>query len=214
MFNHKTRKLAMDSMLAAMCAVLGYLSLDFGSLKITFESVPILLGALLLGPIDGMAIGGVGTLLYQLVRYGVSITTPLWILPYVLCGLVVGLGSARRGLRPSCWESTVFIVSGELLITLLNTVTLYIDSRIYGYYTTIPASFWPLWPCGWPSAWARLRYSPCCCPSWRAPWAGWSPPRRAPEFSSISSPLYDTKDRRTFVRRSFVSACQTSPFLL
>ena len=84
MFNSKTKKLAMDSMLAAMCAVLGYLSLDFGNLKITFESVPILLGALLLGPIDGMAIGGVGTLLYQLVRYGVSVTTPLWILPYVL----------------------------------------------------------------------------------------------------------------------------------
>ena len=81
MFNSKTKKLAMDSMLAAMCAVLGYLSLDFGNLKITFESVPILLGALLLGPIDGMAIGGVGTLLYQLVRYGVSVTTPLWILP-------------------------------------------------------------------------------------------------------------------------------------
>ena len=77
MFNSKTKKLAMDSMLAAMCAVLGYLSLDFGNLKITFESVPILLGALLLGPIDGMAIGGVGTLLYQLVRYGVSVTTPL-----------------------------------------------------------------------------------------------------------------------------------------
>ena len=81
MFNSKTKKLAMDSMLAAMCAVLGYLSLDFGNLKITFESVPILLGALLLGPIDGMAIGGVGTLLYQLVRYGVSVTTLLWILP-------------------------------------------------------------------------------------------------------------------------------------
>lgn len=134
MFNSKTKKLAMDSMLAAMCAVLGYLSLDFGSLKITFESVPILLGALLLGPIDGMAIGGVGTLLYQLVRYGVSVTTPLWILPYVLCGLVVGLGAARRGFQLSRRQSAALIIGGELLITLLNTVTLYIDSRVYGYY--------------------------------------------------------------------------------
>ena len=134
MFNSKTKKLAMDSMLAAMCAVLGYLSLDFGNLKITFESVPILLGALLLGPIDGMAIGGVGTLLYQLVRYGVSLTTPLWILPYVRCGLVVGAGAARQGFHPGRRESTVLIVSGELLITLLNTVTLYIDSKLYGYY--------------------------------------------------------------------------------
>ena len=134
MFNNNTKKLALDSMLAAMCAVLGYLSLDFGSLKITFESVPILLGALLLGPLDGLAIGGVGTLLYQLVRYGVSLTTPLWILPYALCGLLVGLGAARNGFRLSRRESTVLIIGSELMITLLNTVTLYIDSKLYGYY--------------------------------------------------------------------------------
>ena len=134
MHNTKTRQLALNAVLAAMCAALGYLSLDFGNLKITFESVPILIGALLFGGLDGAAIGAVGTLIYQLLRYGVTVTTPLWILPYVLCGLVVGLGSARRDFHPSRWESTVFIVSGELLITLLNTVTLYIDSKIYGYY--------------------------------------------------------------------------------
>ena len=66
----KTRKIALDSMLAAMCAALGYAALDFNNLKITFESLPILLGALLLGPVDGMAIGVVGTLIYQLIRYG------------------------------------------------------------------------------------------------------------------------------------------------
>ena len=77
----KTRKIALDSMLAAMCAALGYAALDFNNLKITFESLPILLGALLLGPVDGLAIGVVGTLIYQLIRYGVSATTLLWILP-------------------------------------------------------------------------------------------------------------------------------------
>ena len=59
----KIKQLALDSMLAAMCAILGYLALDLGSLKFTFESLPVLLGALLFGPIDGMLIGGVGTLL-------------------------------------------------------------------------------------------------------------------------------------------------------
>ena len=56
-------------MLCAMCAVLGYVALDLGSIKLTFESLPVLLGALLFGPVDGMFIGGIGTLLYQLVRY-------------------------------------------------------------------------------------------------------------------------------------------------
>lgn len=86
--NHsqKVRQLSMNAIMAAMCAVLGYLSLDLGNLKVTFESLPILVSALLFGPADGMIVGGIGTLIYQLLRYGVSITTPLWMLPYIVCG--------------------------------------------------------------------------------------------------------------------------------
>lgn len=93
----KTRKLALNAVLAAMCAALGALALDLNSIKITFESFPILLGALLFGPLDGLAVGFVGTLLYQLLRYGVSATTLLWILPYALAGLVTGFYAKRRG---------------------------------------------------------------------------------------------------------------------
>ena len=131
----KTRQLALDAMLAAMCAVLGYLSLDLGNLKITFESVPILIGALLFGPADGAAVGFVGTLIYQLLRYGVSATTLLWILPYVLCGLLVGLYAKRRGFSLTRGQMVLVIVANELLITALNTVVLYIDSKLYGYYS-------------------------------------------------------------------------------
>lgn len=130
----RTKKLALDSMLAAMCAVLGYIALDFNSVKITFESLPVLLGALLLGPVDGLAIGGVGTLIYQLTRYGVSATTMLWILPYALCGLLVGWSAQRRQFRLSGREVTALVTGGEVLITVLNTVTMFIDSKMYGYY--------------------------------------------------------------------------------
>ena len=102
----KTRKLALNAVLAAMCAALGALALDLNSIKITFESFPILLGALLFGPLDGLAVGFVGTLLYQLLRYGVSVTTPLWILPYALAGLVTGFYAKRRGrIRPCAAEA-------------------------------------------------------------------------------------------------------------
>ena len=130
-----THKLAIDAMLAAMCAVLGYLSLDFGNLKITFESVPVLIGALLFGPADGAAIGLVGTLIYQLLRYGVSATTLLWILPYVLCGLLVGLYAKKHRFELTQKKVLFIIVANELLITALNTVVLYVDSKIYGYYS-------------------------------------------------------------------------------
>ncbi len=130
----KTKQLALDAMLAAMCAVLGYLSLDFISLKITFESLPVLLGALLLGPVNGCAIGLIGTLVYQLLRYGVTLTTPLWILPYAVCGFAVGLCAKRKGFELSQGQMTALVVLNELLITLLNTGVMYIDSLLYHYY--------------------------------------------------------------------------------
>lgn len=131
----RTRQLAIDAMLAAMCAVLGYISLDFISLKITFESVPVLIGALLFGPLDGAAIGLVGTLIYQLLRYGVSTTTLLWILPYVLCGLLVGWYAKAHRFELTQAQTLFIVVAAELMVTLLNTGVIYIDSKLYGYYT-------------------------------------------------------------------------------
>jgi len=130
----KTRQLAMDSVLAAMCAALGALALDFNSIKITLESFPILLGALLFGPLDGMAIGFVGTLLYQLLRYGVSATTVLWILPYVVSGLLIGWYAKKKEFHLSMKETVFIALLSELVITALNTGVMYVDARMYGYY--------------------------------------------------------------------------------
>ncbi|MBQ9458438.1 MAG: ECF transporter S component [Oscillospiraceae bacterium] len=134
---NKTRQLVFDALLSAMCAVLAYLSVKVGSnFKVTFESVPILVGALLFGPLDGALVGLVGTTLYQVFfsGYGVTVTTPLWIAPYVICGLLVGLYAKRRGFSLKQWQIAFIIVSNELLITALNTGAIYVDSKIYGYY--------------------------------------------------------------------------------
>ncbi len=135
MNNERTRRLALTGMLAALCAVLGYVSLDLGNLKFTFESLPILLGALLFGPLDGFAVGAVGTLIYQLLRYGISATTLLWIAPYALCGLLAGLWARARSFCMGRAAVLALVISNELLITLLNTGVMYLDSKIYGYYS-------------------------------------------------------------------------------
>lgn len=131
----KTKQLALDAMLAAMCAVLGYLSADFGNFKFTFEDVPVILAALMFGGVDGLAVGSIGSLIYQLLHYGVSVTTPLWILPHALCGLIVGLYAKRREFRLTQTQALMIIVLSELLITVLNTGVIYLDSVIYGYYS-------------------------------------------------------------------------------
>lgn len=133
----KTRKLAVNAILAAMCAVLGALSLDFGNLKITFESLPVLLAALMFGPLDGLAVGAIGTLIYQLLRYGLTVTTPLWILPYLLCGALVGLYSKKKGFVLSQGQLTLAVFVASLCILILNTAVLYVDSLIFGYYSPV-----------------------------------------------------------------------------
>lgn len=133
----KTRQLTMDAALAAMCAALGSISIDLGNLKLSFESLPVIIGALLFGPVDGLLIGGIGTFLYQFLRYGLTVTTPLWILPYILCGLVVGLYAKKRGFRFDIYQLAFIITAASLLIFVLNTGVLYIDSKVYGYYSAV-----------------------------------------------------------------------------
>ena len=129
-----TRQLALDAMLAAMCAVLGYLAVDTGPIKVTFESLPILLGALMFGPIDGLLIGAIGTGIYQLLRYGVSATTLLWMLPYAICGLLIGWYAKKKCFNLNLKQTVIAVALNELLITLLNTGVIYLDSKIYGYW--------------------------------------------------------------------------------
>ena len=130
-----TRQMALNAVLAAVCAVLGYFGPDLGNLKITFEGLPVLIAALLFSPLDGAAVGGIGTLLYQVLRYGVTATTPLWILPYVLCGLLVGRIADRCAPEKSHLRLGLTVLAGEGLIFLLNTLVIYADSKIYGYYS-------------------------------------------------------------------------------
>ncbi len=123
----KTRQLAINAMLAAMCAVLGYVSLDLGNLKFTFESFPIVLASLFFGPVSGMIVALIGTLIYQILKYGLMSTTILWIIPYVIFALYVGLLKKKN-----LW---VVLISGGIILTLLNTGVIYLDSIIWDYYT-------------------------------------------------------------------------------
>ena len=130
----KTKQMVTNAMLAGMCAVLGYVALDMTTIKVTFESLPVFLGALLFGPVAGMLIGGVGTFIYQLLRYGVSATTLLWILPYVVSGGVCGLVARKNGFSMDRKKVILLIVLCELVITVMNTGVMYVDSKMYGYY--------------------------------------------------------------------------------
>ncbi len=132
-----TKQMAMDAMLVALCAVLGYISIDMGFIKVSFEGLPILLGGLLFGPVDGMVIGAMGTLIYQLMRYGLTATTLLWIIPYVVLGLAAGRFALRRKFRLSRKQIMFISILSGLMVSVMNTGVLFVDSKIYGYYSLI-----------------------------------------------------------------------------
>lgn len=123
-------RLAYDAVLAAMCAVLGSIaSLDLGTWKFTFENFPVLVGALLFGPIDGMLVGGIGIFLSQMIRYGVELSTPLWVFPYILSGLFTGLCAKKLKYNISQVQMIVIIVLNGIIVTAANTLGLFIYNK-------------------------------------------------------------------------------------
>lgn len=129
----KTKRLALDAMLAAMFVVLSLFSINLPGMKITLDSLPILVGAALLGPLDGLAVGLIGSFLNQMITYGFTATTLLWIIPAGLRGLLVGLYAKKRGFDMSLRQTMFITISTALLVTALNTLFLYVDSWVYSY---------------------------------------------------------------------------------
>jgi ECF transporter S component (folate family) len=139
-----TIRITIDASLISIYVVLTLLVLPIGGLKVTFEHFPVVLCAILYGPIDAMIVGGIGEFFNQMMTFGITPTTALWILPILFRGFVVGIvrNLFAKQMKPSMLiEKTVpwlfiaiCIVSGVGSF-LLNTYALYVDSRLFGYYS-------------------------------------------------------------------------------
>ncbi|WP_409967131.1 folate family ECF transporter S component [Bengtsoniella intestinalis] len=121
---------------AAIYFLLGLLSpIQTATLKITLSSLPVVLAGVLLGPWSGFAVGALGELLGQLLRYGLTATTFLWLIPVGLRGVTIGLmrGGSPLENRPVKLYVVCFVAA--LVTTLTNTPIIWLDSVLYGYYS-------------------------------------------------------------------------------
>ena len=135
-----TKRLTRLAMLIAVYVVLSILTpVKIVNFKFTFEAFPILVASLLSGPIDGLIVGGVGSFIYQLLfsGYGITATTLLWILPHALSGLIVGLYGEKKNFDLNRKEIIFICIVSALLVTSLNLLALYVDSKLYGYYSFV-----------------------------------------------------------------------------
>lgn len=139
-----TKRIAFNGVLIATYIVLSMLALNLGPLKFTFEAFPVILCAVVFGPVDGMLVGGIGELLNQLLTFGITPTTVLWILPIVSRGLIIGMlakvWKKKSGASAIMGKdfSISFLIACELtgiIHSLLNTLALYVDSKMFGYYS-------------------------------------------------------------------------------
>lgn len=132
----KPKRLVTNAMLIAMYVVLSLVAtLNLGNMKFTLDSLPIIIGGALFGPVDGMIIGLSGSFINQLLTYGLTPTTVLWIIPAGVRGLLIGLYAKHCGFDMSFKQTQFITVSSALAVTVLNTLIMYIDSKIYGYYS-------------------------------------------------------------------------------
>ena len=132
-----TKQLVLISVLAAIFVVLAYVSVGTNDFKVSIESLAVVIGSVILGPVGGFFVGLVGEFIYQLTYYGLDITTPLWLLPYALEGLFIGLMVKKEFENISKKRLIIVVVINEVLLTAMVTVVNGVSAVIQG---------WGSWP--------------------------------------------------------------------
>ena len=129
------QRLAFDGTLAALTVILGFVSIRIGNvMKISLEDMPVIFAALLFGPAEGTAVAFTGIFLYQLLSYGITVTTPLWILPFMIAAAVTGAFAKRANYNNTDRQILMLFLVGEFIIFGFNTLAIYTDAKVYGYY--------------------------------------------------------------------------------
>ena len=138
--NKKIYKICILSMLSALFYVVGkFLVLNIGiDLKLTFKIFLLYIISIAFSPISGMIVGGVGEFLIQLTSiYGLTATTIFWILPYMIVSFLFGVFYNLFIKNNNKFKLFLLIFIFNILLTILNTIAFYVDSKIFGYYSFI-----------------------------------------------------------------------------
>ena len=132
------KKICLSAVMAALYVGLDFLAVTVsaplgGNMKLSLNGLPVIIISAFFGPWWGAATGFVGAFIGQLLTYGLSATTFLWVLPAVFRGIVFGFlfKAFKCSLKPHilCIET---VISG-FVVTAVNTAVMYVDSIVYCY---------------------------------------------------------------------------------
>ena len=144
-----TKRIAICAVLTAIYIGLSMFSFIIGGVKVTIEGLPVIVAAVVLGPINAAIVGFLGEFMNQMLTYGFTPTTLLWTLPAVARGLFVGicLKAVNKSGRFPGWRGVAFFaicaLSG-MIASCFNTLAYYVDSKMFGYYNyaLVLGAFW------------------------------------------------------------------------
>ncbi len=138
------RRITMNAIMIALYIVLSFFAVDINLLKISFSAFPIILSAILFGPVDGILVGALGSFVEQMIKYGLGPTTLLWMIAPILRGAIVGIYASRRHYQLTTRQIGLIILISCLIITVVNTAVIYLDGIVWGYpvaYTALEILF-------------------------------------------------------------------------
>ena len=131
-----TKKVVMIAMLTAVYVILCLVgTIRLWWMNISVATLPLILAALLFGPAGGLFVGLLGSFLEQLLTYGLMATTVLWLVPNTVRGLLLGIYFKKKNYRPSRVQLIGALVVAAMIMTALNTLVMYLDSVVQGYYS-------------------------------------------------------------------------------
>ncbi len=149
------QRMAMDAVMAAVYILIStFFAINTGVIKITLEALPVIIIAVIFGPVDAMLVGFIGELINQILSMGFTPTTLLWIAPAVVRGLLIGLCMiplrrsriqtpapceeqtwSKKGLRTLYYFGCNYLAA--ILVTLTNTFAWYVDAKLFNYYNRL-----------------------------------------------------------------------------
>ena len=133
-----------DGMLLAIYIVLSTLTVRVTpNLQITFTGIAIIMAVVLYGFSDAVLIALLGSFIAQLRgAYGLTITTPIWMIPPILRAVTFGLIYElflRKQIRLEDKRALfiTFAIIAGLVTTIANTIAIFLDAYIIGYPVTM-----------------------------------------------------------------------------
>lgn len=134
------RRITGDGMLLAIYIVLSVITVKITpNLQVTFTGIAIIMAIVLYGWTDGILIALLGSFISQLrSAYGLTITTPIWMIPPILRAVVFGLFYhiyLKKGILLQDKKILFFVYAtiAGLVTTIANTGAIYLDAYIFQY---------------------------------------------------------------------------------